>query len=65
MARTPDLHDLLRAQAQDPAKTRSQLPPWLRGDIPERPRPPQKTYADPTATRAIRNLEPRKGRPDG
>lgn len=59
----PDLTDLLRAQdKRDQQRTRSQLPPWLRGEITERTRDPQPTYADPTARKAVNNSEPRTQR---
>ncbi|MFW0183789.1 hypothetical protein ACN082_09860 [Rothia sp. CCM 9417] len=52
--RKPDLTDLLRAQtAREQQKPRAQLPPWLRGDLPERTRDPLPTYADPTAEEAL------------
>lgn len=61
--RTPDLTNLLKAQAQrDQQRSRSQLPPWLRGEITERTRDPQPTYADPIARKAVNNSEPRTNR---
>lgn len=52
------LDQLLQAQAQrDTQPTRAQLPPWLRGDLPERRRQPQPTHADPTANTAGSNID--------